>query len=265
MNIILYEMRAYRRSTLIWTVALVVLVVLFMSLYPSISKDIADFKKLLAGFPVGVRQAFGIQIDTIGTIVGFYAYIFLYISLCGAIQAMNLGLSIISKETREKTADFLFTKPVTRKKVLLSKLFAALLTLLITNVIYLIAVSIVANFVKTTSYNHKVFFMISLTLFFVQLIFLTLGVAISVIIPKLKSVITVSLSVVFMFYIIGMVASTVSNDVGRYLSPFKYFDPTYIMNHESYEGPFVILSLAIMLVSLVTSFLIYTRKDIYTV
>ncbi len=117
MNMFLHELKAYRKSTIVWTCALVAVSILFLSLFPSFSKDVAEFNKILESFPEGVRKALGISIDTISTFIGFYSYVFLYIVLCGSIQAMNLGVSILSKEVREKTADFLLTKPVTRMQV----------------------------------------------------------------------------------------------------------------------------------------------------
>ena len=38
---------------------------------------------------------------------------------------MNLGIGIISKEVRDKTADFLLTKPVSRVTILVAKMMAA--------------------------------------------------------------------------------------------------------------------------------------------
>ncbi|MFI8574429.1 ABC transporter permease subunit [Rossellomorea aquimaris] len=263
MNIFLYELKAYRKSTFIWTGALIVLVILFMSMFPSISKEINEFKKLLEGFPEGVRKALGIQVDTIGSLNGYYSYIFLYITLCGAIQAMNLGISISSKEIREKTADFLLTKPVTRTKILSSKILAALTSLLFTNIVYVIAAITVANAVKVENFSLYVFLLISLTLLFTQLIMFAVGIIIAVVFPKVKSVISLSLGVVFAFFLIGMVAA--AEEATRYLSPFKYFDYSYIMNHEGYEWSFLLLGMFLIVLSLIGSFVIYNKKDIHTV
>ncbi|MDX8343570.1 ABC transporter permease subunit [Rossellomorea sp. YZS02] len=263
MNIFLYELKAYRKSTLIWTLALIALLILFMSMFPSISREIDQFKKLLEGFPEGVRKALGIQVDTIGSLNGFYSYIFLYITLCGAIQAMNLGISIGSKEIREKTADFLFTKPVTRMKILSSKVLAALTSILLTNIVYMISAITVANIVKVEEFSLVVFFLISLTLLFTQLIMFAIGMIIAVVFSKVKSVISVSLGVVFAFFLVGMVGA--AEEATRYFTPFKYFDYTYIMDHESYEWTFLILGLILIVVSLITSLFIYNKKDIHTV
>ncbi|UQD53674.1 ABC transporter permease [Bacillus methanolicus] len=265
MNMYLHELKAYRKSTIIWTLSLVAVAVFFLSLFPSFAKDAEQFKKLLEGYPEAVRKAIGLNIDNIASILGFYSYAFLYITLCGAIQAMNLGVSIFSKEVREKTADFLLTKPVTRTSIMTSKLLAALTSLVMTNAVYLAAASIMASQVKTEDYSSKIFFMISITLFFIQLIFLALGMIMSVIVRKIKSVLAVSLSTVFTLFIIGMLSSTAEDETLRYLSPFKYFDNDYIIKNSAYETSFLIVGIGLIVVSIAASYFIYAKKDIHAV
>lgn len=262
MNIYMHELKAYRKFTVVWTLSLIALVVLFMSMFPSISKDVEEFTKLMEGFPEAVRQAIGLEVDNLGSILGFYSYIFLYLTLCGAIQGMNLGTSIVSKEVREKTADFLLTKPVTRTRILTSKLLAAVTSLVITNAVYLAAASIMVSLVKTEAYSVTIFLMISMTLLFVQLIFLAVGVIISVVF-KIKSVLTVSLGTVFAFFIISMLVSTSGDESKRYLSPFQYYDRAYIIENSSYEASFMIVGIGIIVVALAVSYAVYTKKDIH--
>ncbi|MCR8850362.1 ABC transporter permease [Rossellomorea sp. SC111] len=263
MNIFLYELKSYRKSTLIWTFALVSLMILFMSMFPSISKEIDEFKKLLEGFPEGVRKALGIQIDSIGSLNGYYSYFFLYITLCGAIQAMNLAISIGSKEIREKTADFLLTKPVTRTKILSSKVLAALVSLLLTNIVYVISAIIVANLVKVESFSLNIFLLISTTLIITQFTMFAIGMIIAVVWSKVKSVLALSLGVVFAFFMIGMVAA--NEEAGRYFTPFKYFDYTYIIDHAAYEWSFLVVGFTLITVAIALSFIIYNKKDVHTV
>ncbi|ARI75710.1 ABC transporter permease subunit [Halobacillus mangrovi] len=265
MNIFMHELKAYRKTTFIWTLSLMVIAVLFLSFYPSIASDMDDFTALLEGFPEPVRQAFGIQLENLGTINGFYAYVFLYIALCGAIQGMNIGVSILSKEVREKTADFLLTKPVSRTKVLSAKLSAALVSIILTNVFFIATVIVTASIIQTEAYSTEVMLLISLTLLFIQLIFLAVGILIAVVFPRIKSVLTVSLGTVFGFFFISMIVSIGDEGVKRYLSPFQYFDRQYIIEHSSYETSFLIVGGGIILVSLVLSYVLYRRKDIHTV
>ncbi|WP_107923794.1 ABC transporter permease subunit [Lysinibacillus parviboronicapiens] len=262
MNIFMHEIKAYRKSTFVWTLSLIAIVVLFMSMFPAISRDIIEFQKLLEGFPEPVRKALGLEVENFGTILGFYSYMFVYITLCGAIQAMHIGTSIVSKEVRDKTADFLLTKPVSRTKILTAKLLAALTTIVMTNIVFFIGTTIMIAQVQTQSYSTKNFILISLTLFFLQVIFLTLGIIVSIIFPTIKSVLTVSLGTVFSFFIIGLLVSTTGDGGKRYLSPFKYFDQAYIIENASYETSFVLVGMGIVIISLGTSYIIYMKKDI---
>lgn len=263
MNMYFHELRSLRKSTIIWTCALIALAGLYFSIYSSIAADAASFQQLLSNYPAPVRAALGISLDTIASLLSFYAMIFSFITLCGAIQAMILGTSILSKEVRERTADFLLVKPVSRSAIISAKLLAAVTMLIVTNVFYYAAAFIFASLVKTAAYNIKLFFLINLTLFFIQLIFLALGMLLSVFFIRLKSVLPISLGVVFGFYIIGALIATGKNEAERLISPFKYFDITYIMNYAGFESRYLIAGAAIVIISIVASYIIYAKKDIH--
>lgn len=263
MNMFLHELKAYRKPTIIWTVSLITLVVLFLALFPSFSKEADAFKEIMKGFPEPIKKAMGLSVDSISSVLGFYSYMFLYTTLCGAIQAMNLGTSVVSKEVRDKTADFLLTRPGTRNAIMTSKLLASLSCIVITNVAYLVSASIMVSLVATEKYSYKIFFMISITLFFIQLMFLALGIIISVLIPKIKSVLSISLGTVFSFFIIGMFAATSGDNTMRYITPFKYFDSTYILKNSSYEISFIIVGIGFIAFAITGSYIIYSKKDVH--
>lgn len=264
MGIYLHELRAYRKSTIIWTCSMIGFLIFFLSMFPAFSRDAEAFMKLIQGYPEEVRKAFGIG-SNITSFFGFYSYTFFYIELCGAIQAMNLGISVISKEVRQKTADFLLTKPVTRKQVVTSKLLAVLTALVFTNIAYIICAAIMSNLVANQEFSMKTFILISITMFFVQLIFMTMGVLISVILPKIRSVIGTSLGVVFSFFIINMFGSIIGDEAIRYITPFKYFDTAYIIKNLSYEKQFVAIGFIFLIAATVASYIIYIKKDIHAV
>ncbi|MEH7084094.1 ABC transporter permease subunit [Neobacillus drentensis] len=265
MNIFFHELRAYRKSTIIWSCSLVLIIALFMSFYPAFANDAEDFQKIMEGYPEAIRNAIGFNLGNFFTILGFYCFPLSFITLCGAIQAMNLGTSIVSKEVREKTADFLLTKPVTRTKVLTSKLFAAFVSIVITNIIYLVVTMFMVFQVKTDDFSVKILILLSLTMFFIQLIFLAVGIMISVIVPKIKSVLSVSLTTVFAFYFLGMFSSTTGEEAKRYISPLKYFDTAYIIKHSGYETSFLVAGAVIIILAITASYFVYLKKDIHAV
>lgn len=262
MNIFLFELKAYRKSISIWACSMTALAVLYIFIFKSLGNDIETFKVFLDNMPDVMKKVFNIYIESISTLVGFYSFVFSFIVLCGGIQAMNIGTSILSKEVREKTADFLMTKPVSRHRILTSKILAALATLVITNIIYLgLTIAAVAALVQ--DFNLKLFLMISVTMFFVQLMFTTLGIIVSIIAGKIKSVIPISLSTVFGFYIIGSLGTFIGEERVRYLSPFRYFDTAYIIENAAYEASFAIVGAIFVSTAIAGSYFVYMKKDIH--
>jgi ABC-2 type transport system permease protein len=264
MNMFLHELKAYRKSIIIWACSMAALAVMYIFIFSGMAPEIENFKSMLNSLPEVVKKLLSLYVDSISTLEGFYSFVFVYVVLCGAIQAMNLGVAIVSKEVREKTADFLLTKPVSRKEILTYKLLAVLASLIITNILYLL-ITIPAALTVKSDFSMKIFLMISITLLFVQLMFASLGVIVSVIAGKIKSVISISLSTVFGFFIIGALGSVIGDKAARYLSPFKYFDYAYILQNAAYETSFVIIGIIFVLASVAASYLVYVKKDIHAV
>jgi ABC-2 type transport system permease protein len=262
MNIYFQELRFYRRSTIIWMVAFVIGIVGYMSLFTAFSHDITTTKKILENFPPAVRAALGIRIDIFFTVFGFFGYMLTYLWLLGSIQAMNVGAGILSKEISGKTADFLLSKPVSRFKVLTSKLLAALTLIILTNIVFVVAAYLSALAFSSAQFNAKNFFLLCGSMFFVQLFFLALGYLISVLIPKIKTVLSYSLPIVFGFFIVGLLDSIIGTQTIRYITPFKYFDITYIMSNGTYDLKYMVTDAVVIVVCIIITYIVYLRKDI---
>lgn len=262
MNVYLQEVKNYRKSTIIWIISLSLLTIIFFMMYPAFTKDVTASKRLLASLPPTVREGLGISINNFFTVYGFYAYLFIDVMLAGSIQAMNLGVGVISKEESGKTADFLLSKPVSRVSVMTQKIFAVFSLLIFTNAIFVVVSLLAARIVAKQAIDIKIFLLISLTLFFVQLAFLALGILFSVLLPKIKSIISVSLPTVFTFFIIGALGAILGNDKVRYITPFKFYDPNYIISNGSYEMRFIVVELAFIAIAIALSYVIFIKKDI---
>jgi len=265
MNIFLHELKSYRRSTIVWAISLSAIAILFLLMYPAFTKDVVASKNILAHFPQTLREAVGLSLTNFFTIAGFYAYLMTYVLLAGSIQAMNLGVGVISKEESGKTAEFLLTKPVSRQAVITSKLLAAVCLLVMTNIIFIVVSLVMARIVSRDIYSIKTFVLIAATLFLIQIAFVAIGALFAVLIPKIKSVITVTLPTVFAFFIIGTLGAILGNDNIRYISPFKYYDTSFIINHSAMETKFLIIELLIVVIALMISYLIFMKKDIRAV
>ena len=262
MNVFRRELAAYRKSTITWALSLSGIVVVFMALYPAFTTDIDATRQLLSQFPEALRTALNISLSSFFTVYGFFGYLLGFAMLAGSIQAMNLGVGVISKEVSGKTADFLLSKPITRSAVVSAKLGAALVSLLVTNVVFWTVSYLAAVTVSTEPVEAQTFFLLLSTMLLVQLIFLALGALFAVIIPKVKSVVSVSLPTVFAFYIIGAIGDVLENDSVRYVSPFRFYDTNYIITNVSLEGRYLAVEAAFVVVAVALAYVIYLKKDV---
>lgn len=137
--------------------------------------------------------------------------------------------------------------------------------MIITNVIYIAIAVITASAVSEDSFDITTFLLISLTAFLIELMFVALGILISAVIPKIKSVLPISLGTVFGFYILNMLGSVIGENAIRYLTPFKYYETTYIIKHSSYEVSFIFIEMVFIFAAVAASYVIYSKKDIHAV
>ncbi len=265
MNLYRHELRSYRTSTIVWIIALSGYAVLFLTMLVSFLQDVAVSKGIIEQLPEAVRTAFNIRAETFLTLNGFYSLLLIDLTFIGAVQAMNLGVGIMSKEVSGKTVDFLLTKPITRRNVYVQKVLATLTIIVITNLVFQVVTLSSAVLFGHESFNIAVFVRLSGILFATQLYFLGIGLAVSMVIPKIRSVIAVSIPAVFIFFIVGLLDSLVGNQAARFLSPFKYYDTAYIIQHGSYEWQYIGLELVVVASAIAGGYWLLARKDIRAV
>lgn len=262
MNIYLHELKANRKFTITWFISIFLLTLIMLSVFISVNKDLDAFKQVLSNYPEGIRAAFGINIDRISSSLGYFSsFVLTIVCVCSAIQAMILGVSILSKEVREKTADFLYSKPISRNRIITSKLLASFTLLVVSNLVYVIGVFITLLAISNSSFDLTTFILIAKIPFIIQLIFFSLGIFISSLMSKVKAVLPISMGIVFGLYLL----SSFADEKLRVLMPFKYFNTGYILDNASYETNYVILTLAIIIVCTCLTYIIYKKKDIESV
>lgn len=133
MNIFFRELKANRKALIIWSICMFLLVLSGMSKYTVYSSSGSGdvFNKM----PYSMKALFGIGTFDVAKMSGFFAFLFPYLELTAAIHAVLLGSSIIAKEERDKTTEFLMAKPVSLNTIVTSKLLAAFVNIVIFNIV----------------------------------------------------------------------------------------------------------------------------------
>lgn len=263
LNIFLKELKTNAKALIIWSVCMFLLIVSGMAKYTSLSGGGQSMKALLSSMPYSIRALFGLNSFDMTTVGGYFAMLFLYIELTAAIHAALLGASIISKEERGKTTEFLMTKPVSRNAVLTAKLLAALFNIIILNLVSIISSFIGVASLKNSAHIPSQILIEMLSMFFVQLIFASFGAALSAALKKPKFAGSISIGVLLAAFIISKITDITNKaDFLNIFSPFKYFSLNNILNGKGLNPLVILLSLSLAAVFCVITYVRYNRRDL---
>lgn len=263
MNIVKRELRSNLKSMIIWSVAIALLVSVWMIEYKSFAGNPAmdDF---LVSMPQGMLAALGMQDFTLGNLNGYIGSISLYLYLLLGMQAILLGSSIISKEERDRTAEYLFTLPISRSKVIVGKTISAIINLAILNIITLISMIL-----STMSYDkgedyYSFIGIIFVSIFIIQMIFLSIGMFVSSVNKRHKKSTNISVAILMITFLISSLINMVDSvDFLKYITPFKYFDTSYILNEMRLEPIYIVISILIIVAGIGGTLIFYPKRDLH--
>jgi ABC-2 type transport system permease protein len=264
MNIIKRELRSNLKALIIWSISMISLIYVGMIKYSAYQHTGESANKILKQFPSAVKSIFGINSLDITKMNGYYAVFYLYFMLLASIHAVMLGSIIISKEERDKTADFLFAKPVSRFKVVTSKFIAILVNLIIFNIVTLVSSIVFVNkYNQDKNITDKIIILMS-SLFILQLIFATLGTFIASISKNIKKSTSISTVILLATYFLSIAIDMYDKiDFLKYLSPFKYFPAKLVMQNKTFEPVYFLISFLSIFVFITGTYYFTQKRDLH--
>jgi ABC-2 type transport system permease protein len=262
MTIIKREWAAHRKSMLIWVgVIWVFAILMFMEFSAYYQND--EMSAVLDAFPKAMLDAFGMYGANLTTVNGYLSIMVLYFNIMLAIYAVLLGSSIILKEKRDRTAEFLFSMPIKRIEVLASKMVAAVTMCILMTVMTALAfcVSIIPYEFGSEQFRYIV--LISSALFLIELVFLGLGLMIGALVKRHKWASGIAVSLVCFSYFLYIVESVSDSlEFLKFFTPFKYFEGNTLLQDGYLDLGFMGIVIGLFSLALSISFYVYPKRDI---
>lgn len=268
MNIFKFEFKRNIKSLIYWSIGTSAIIVLFMALFPSMKdmgmKELVGAK--LDSLPPAILEAFNFSSTTdFSDINDYLGYCLQYISMAFGIYGAMLGVNSIIEEESEGTIEFLYSKPVSRSKILWSKILSrgvyfCIFVIIIGVVTIGISIAVKPSEVNTIDLimNIKSAF---IGMSFLGYIFMAIGIAISSILKKGKMATSIGISLFFMTYILGIISKLKEEfSFIKYFSPYEWVIPSNIIK-DGFEVRFLVIGFLIIVISLVSANIIYKKKD----
>jgi ABC-2 type transport system permease protein len=263
MNIFMREMKSHRKSLLFWSIGVILMVITGMSKYASMSSSGQSMNEMIAKMPTSIKVVFGFGSFDISKASGYYGILFLYLLLMATIHATMLGATIVAKEERDKTSEFLFVKPVSRNTIITAKLLAAFVNIVVLNLVtFISSLVIVGNYSDGEAVSGD----IALTMagmFILQLLFMVLGSALAAVKRRPKTAASLAAGVLLLTYILSIAIDlNASMEALKYVTPFKYFEAKNIMFGGGLEPLFIFLSVVVIVALTMVTYVFYQKRDL---
>ena len=258
------ELKVNLKSFLIWLIVLISIFGLVFVMYPSImnSENIKNMEELIEIFPEEVLRLFNMDISSLTSAFGWLkSEGFVFILLITGMYSSILGSNILLKEESDKTIEYLYSKPISRNKIITSKIIAGLIyiCLLILGILFfnLICLSLIETF------DLKLFLLLSLSPFLVCIPLFFISMFISCFFNKTKKMFGISICLVFISYFL-MILSNLGDQTNffKYFSIYSLGDSRYIILNNNIPILNIILSMFIVIIFIFGIYKIYNRKEL---
>ena len=229
LNLFARDLQRNLRKFLIWTISIIALNVFTAAMYDSIAGSTQSLQLFLKMYPEALMKAFGMDATSWSNVLGFYAtYFVFYILLSGGIFAITFGMDILGTEESKRTAEFLYTRPLTRTEIYISKAATAVTDLLLFNLANYLCAWITLTVIAPEGFSFR----------------------------NLTILHTYGMLFCFMFCGIGLLVASL-------ITPYRFVPLNAASDSYGFTAGSLVYFLAIAVGSLVAGLLFFRKKDIY--
>ena len=259
MTVMKHELRQGRMSLLIWTASIAFLMVICVFMFPEMKGEMNSVGDMFASMG-SFTEAFGMDQINFATLNGFYAVeCGNILGLGGAFFAALCAVSILAKEEKEHTAEFLLTHPVSRCRIITEKLCAVILQIVISNVVVcgLSVLSILAikeNVPKEILLLHLSYFLLQIEL---------AGICFGISAFLRRGGLGIGLGMAAVMYFLNIIANiSESAKFLKWITPFGYAEGADIITNGGLDTKLILVGMLYGIVGIAAAYWQYGRKDI---
>ncbi len=260
MTLVKHELKQGKMSLIVWAASIIFLMVICVLLFPEMKGEMDSVGDMFASMG-SFTQAFGMDRISFGSLLGFYAVeCGNILGLGGAFFAAFYAVTMLAKEEKDHTAEFLLTHPVSRVRVITEKLAAVMLQITLLNLTVL-AASLVSIACIGEEIPWKELLLLHLAYYILQVELSGICFGVSAFLRR--GSIGIGLGIATMMYFLNLISNiTKEAEFLKYFTPFAYAEGTDIVTDVSLDGGLVALGLACGVLGIAVAYWKYCKKDI---
>lgn len=260
MTLIKHELKQGRTALVIWTASIAFLMVICILMFPEMKGEMDGVSDMFASMG-SFTEAFGMDRINFGTLLGFYAVeCGNILGLGGAFFASLIAITVLAKEEKERTAEFLLTHPVSRVRIVTEKLTAVLIQIVLMNaVIWALSAASIAIIGEEIPWKELNLMHLSYFLLQIELAGICFGLSAFL----RRGGLGIGLGLATVMYFFNIVANiSDSAEFLKYITPFGYTEGADIVANGSLDTAMVLLGMAYTAIGIAAAYWKYCKKDI---
>ena len=250
-------------SLIVYTISAILLLIMFLSLFPSIQKNADQLNKLLDVYPEGLKAAFGMEAVNYNILENFLSteYFGFMWPIIAIVIAISTG-AILAYEKEIGTISILLSRPISRLKVYLGHYAATSAILTGFSFVTIFAVIPLA-YLYNIDTVFKSYVLMFVTSFLFGLAILSISMLLSAIFSEKSKVLIFTGGMLVGMYAINIIASLKENlSFIKYFSFFNYYDSSMALARAHLSVVSIVVFLLVSLVSITLGAYIFNKKDI---
>ncbi len=260
MTLFFHEIRQGKLSLIIWSAILSFMLAICVLIYPEMSAQMNQMGDMFSEMGA-FSEAFGMDTVNFGEFMGYFGVeCGNVLGLGGAIFAALLGISALAKEEKERTAEFLLTHPVCRRRIVTEKLASVFVRILLLNLTVAgICVLSVLLIGETADAGTVCLLFLSYLLMQWEIAAVTFGLSACI----CRGVLGIGIGLPMLLYFLNIFANlTEDAKVLKYVTPFGYADGSAIVSDGAIPLAYLLVGMLISLVFVILAYVKYEKKDI---
>ncbi len=258
--------RDRKYSVIIYSTASVILLEMYIALFPALKEQSAEMAKLLETYPESMWKAFNIDpssltFDKVGPFLAMKQFNFVW-PILAFIFVIGFAGYALANEIEKGTIEVLLAQPVSRAKAFVSRYLAGL-----TNLAIFTAISVLAIIPLTAIHGVEIEIDGVFALAFISLLFAWAVYAISFVASAVFSeksrVAMIGGGLLILMYVTNIIAGLKENlsDL-KYLSFFYYYNPARTIEQVEFVPYSLLVFGGVIVIFSLIAFFWFNRRDI---
>ena len=260
MTMVIHELKRGKIPFIVWTVSISFMLAVSILIYPEMKGEMDQMGDMFSSMGA-FTSAFGMDKLNFGTLVGYYAIeCGNVLGLGGAFFAAICAAGVLSKEEKERTAEFLYTHPVSRARIVTEKMISVILRILALNaIVFAVAAGSAAMIGESVPWKEICLLHLANFALQIQLAGICFGLSSFMI----KGSMGAGIGIAAFMYALNILSNiTESLKFLKYITPYGYCDGAEIVTNSAIDAAKLAIGAAVCIAGTAAAYLIYTKKDI---